>query len=61
MNRKHLTAAVFVDFAKAFDSIDHVKLQNKLKTFSLDLNVVHWIKDYLTDRMQRGMVNRCSN
>ena len=26
MNRKHPTAAVFVDFAKAFDSIDHVKL-----------------------------------
>ena len=38
MNRKHLTAAVFVDFAKAFDSIDHVKLLNKLKTFSLDLD-----------------------
>ena len=25
MKRKHPTAAVFVDFAKAFDSIDHVK------------------------------------
>ena len=25
MNKKHHTAAVFVDFAKAFDSINHVK------------------------------------
>ena len=39
MNRKHPTAVVFVDFAKAFDSIDHVTLVNKLKMFFLDLNV----------------------
>ena len=58
MNRKHPKAAVFADFAKVFDSIDHVKLVNKLKTFSLDLNVVLWTRDYLMDRTQRVMVNR---
>ena len=58
MNRKHPTAAVFVDFAKALDSIDHVKLVNKLNLFSFDLNVVLWIKDDLTYRMQRVMGNR---
>ena len=39
MNGKHPTAVVFVGFAKAFDSIDHVTLVNKLKMFFLDLNV----------------------
>ena len=57
MNKKHHTAAVFVDFAKAFDSINHVKLVNKLKTFSLETKAVLWLKDYLSDRRQRVMVN----
>ena len=62
MNKKLHTAAVFVDFAKAFDSINHVKLVNKLKMFSLETKAVLWIKDYLSNRMQRVMVNGdCSN
>ena len=62
MNKKLHTAAVLVDFAKAFDSINHVKLVNKLKMFSLETKAVLWIKDYLSNRMQRVMVNGdCSN
>ena len=62
MNKKLHTAAVFVDFDKAFDSINHVKLVNKLKTFSLETKAVLWYKDYLSSRMQRVMVNGdCSN
>ena len=57
MKKNHHTAAVFVDFAKAFDSINHVKLVNKLKTFSLETKAVLWLKDYLSDRRQRVMVN----
>ena len=57
MNKKHHTAAVFVDFAKAFGSINHVKLVNKLKTFSFETKAVLWLKDYLSDRRQRVMVN----
>ena len=40
----------------------YVKLVNKLKTFSLETKAVLWIKDYLSNRMQRVMVNGdCSN
>ena len=60
-NKKLYTAAVFVDFAKVFDSINHVKLVNKLKAFSMETKAVLWFKDYLSNRMQRDMVNCIRN
>ena len=46
-----------MDFAKAFDTIDHVKLINKLKLFSVQTNLIKWVRSYLTNRKQRVMVN----
>ena len=53
---KH-TSAVFVDFAKAFDTIDHNKLLNKLKQYRVHSNLIRWVKNYLFNRKQRVMVN----
>ena len=54
---KYFTTAVFVDFAKAVDKIDHLKLVNKLKDFSLQYDLIKWVKSYLSDKKQRVMVN----
>ena len=44
--------ALFLDFAKAFDKVCHSKLYYKLSSYSINGEVLSWIKDYLTDRSQ---------
>ena len=48
-----LTVLVLLDFSKAFDSIDHLLLQNKLRSiFKFDTSSCHLISSYLTERLQ---------
>ena len=51
-DRKLPTQAIFFDFAKAFDLVDHKVLLDKLAT-KLPAWLVSWIAAYLTDRRQR--------
>ena len=48
---------VFFDFKKAFDSVPHIPLISKLQQLNLDPNIVSWVKNYLSDRSQRVVVN----
>ena len=49
--------AVFFYFTGAFDSAPHKALVKKLQAIGLDVYVVQWITDYLTNRMQYVVVN----
>ena len=49
--------AVFFDFRKAFDSVPHRKLLDKLQDLGLDERILQWVKSYLTDRSQKVIVN----
>lgn len=49
--------AVFFDFRKAFDSVPHRALMNKLEDLQLNRYILNWIQDYLTERRQRVVVN----
>lgn len=44
--------AVFIDFAKAFDSVPHVKLIEKLILIGINSKIVSWIAAYLSCRTQ---------
>ena len=44
--------AVFFDFTKAFDSVPHKALIEKLQAMGLDGFLIQWITDYLTNRKQ---------
>ena len=46
----HPVCAAFLDFRKAFDSLDHVTLLTKLHHLNLSPQVLVWFKDYLSDR-----------
>lgn len=48
---------IFLDFQKAFDSVSHALLLQKLKSFNLDLNVIIWIENYLKHRRQCVVLN----
>jgi hypothetical protein len=43
---------VLIDFAKAFDRVDHEVLMNKISLLGLDRRVVIWINSFVTGRSQ---------
>ena len=47
----------YLDFSKAFDTVPHRRLINKLQSLSLDSHIVEWIRQWLKDRQQRVVVN----
>ena len=46
--------AVFVDFCKAFDTVPHHPLLDKL---GLGNHILQWITSYLTERKQKVVIN----
>ena len=57
INRSALTVACYIDFSKAFNSVQHNTLLYKLAHLNLSSNVVCWIASYLENRVQRTLVN----
>ena len=52
MDRGEHTVAVFLDIKKAFDTINHQILINKLKTLNIGPNTLALIENYLDNRKQ---------
>lgn len=52
MNSKCKTSAVFIDFKKAFDMVDHNLLCAKLEKYGIRGIALNWFKSYLIDREQ---------
>jgi len=51
-----MVTAVYIDYSKAFDTVSHVKLFQKLSAFGIGGNLLAWIKALLTGRTQRTRV-----
>ncbi|GAB0177838.1 mitochondrial enolase superfamily member 1 [Grus japonensis] len=47
---------VYLDFSKAFDTVSHNILLEKLVTYGLDGCMLHWVKNWLDDWAQRLVV-----
>ena len=43
---------VYLDFMKAFDTVSHMRLMGKLKTYGVEGNIAKWITEYLSNRSQ---------
>ena len=48
---------IYTDFAKAFDKVPHKRLIYKLKAYNIDKNLMQWIIEFLTNRLQNVKVN----
>ena len=51
--KKTPSDVVFLDFAKAFDTVPHKRLIAKLRAYGLNEGVVKWIESFLYKRIQR--------
>ena len=50
MDKGQLNSVVFIDLAKAFDTVDHEILLRKLQIYGVDSMSLNWFKSYLFDR-----------
>ncbi len=48
---------VYLDFQKAFHKVPHSKLMFKVKQVGINLNVYNWIKNCISNRKQRIVIN----
>ncbi len=52
---------IYFDFAKAFDSVPHKRLLNKLRLYGISGNLYDWIGSFLENRKQRVVLNGCKS
>ena len=50
------TDLIYLDFSKAFDSVDHQILLRKLQSYGVAGRLLHWFCDYLSRRTQRVVI-----
>lgn len=51
------TDVIYLDLAKAFDSVSHRKLLVKLTTYGISDTLLKWMENYLSDRYQKCIIN----
>ena len=61
LNNRLSTHCVFLDFAKAFDSVPHQRLLLKLKAYGINGSMLRWFSSFLTTRRQRVVINGCAS
>ena len=58
LNSSSRIDAIYFDFAKAFDCVNHDLILNKLKhKFGIDGLLLQFVKGYLQDRKQQVLIN----
>ena len=57
LDKGHFIGVVTLDLQKAFDTVDHLILLNKLRFIGADELSIKWFNSYLSNRMQYTCVN----
>ena len=57
LDNKKISVGIFLDLSKAFDTIDHYILLNKLSHYGIRGTALSWMQTYLTNRHQYTSMN----
>ena len=55
------TDAIYLDYAKAFDKVDHRLLIQKLRRYGFHDQIITWVESFLSDRSQYVVLNGFSS
>lgn len=58
LNSKKISAALFIDITKAFDTVDHKILLNKLYKCGFRGTMYKWFSSYLSNRVQKVKIGK---
>lgn len=58
MDRRVQVDAVYTDFQKAFDKVDHTLLMEKIGFNGIRGNLLRWFASYIFNRTQKIVINR---
>ena len=61
IERKLFVGILFVDLTKAFDTVSHNILPQKLNDLAIRGDIWLWLKNYLTERRQSARINGCDS
>ena len=61
VDKGHMVGAVFIDLSKAFDTLSHSMLIEKLSAYGVRNSELLWFTDYLFGRQQFVQVDGCSS
>ena len=57
----HDTDVIYLDYAKAFDSVDHELLMEKLRKYGISNKLLEWLQSFLRHRSQTVVVDKRSS
>ena len=57
LHRKKSIDVIYCDYQKAFDSVSHPKLLQKIQSYGIANNLFLWLSDFLLNRTQKVRVN----
>ena len=60
-DKKFLVGCLYIDFSKAFDTVSHAKLLQKLPAYGIKGTALKWFSSYLFDRRQIVSYEGCSS
>ena len=60
MRNKTFSCGTFIDLEKAFDTVNHKILLEKLSYYGVKGNALYWLRDYLTNRKQCVILDESS-